>query len=146
MEALLPLIIQYSIQYGIPAVVSLIDIIKKPSMTWDEIQAAFKVAETPYGLTPQITGDTPTAHDLGVIIPPVSDPPTGTIPTEFQTSPFVIVKISHSGQGVTICNAKGNCWLIFDESTIVKTAVTGPDGQVWQVGNQKFFVLPEALK
>lgn len=51
---LLPILIEYAITYGIPAVISLIETLKKPEMTWDEIQAAFKVAETEYGLTPEI--------------------------------------------------------------------------------------------
>jgi hypothetical protein len=55
MEALIPLLIQYAIQYGIPAVLALIETLKKKEMTWEEIQAAFAVAETPYGLTPEIT-------------------------------------------------------------------------------------------
>ena len=150
MEALLPLVIQYAIQYGIPAVVSLIDIIKKPTMTWDEIQAAFKVAETPYGLTPQIVNAAPTAHDLGVLdiaLPAWSDYPTGSIPTQFQGSPNVIVKITRDNPpSVIICNNNKKCWLVFDESTIIKSTMTAPDGQVWTVGDQQFFVVPEALK
>lgn len=61
MQALLPLIIQYALQFGLPAAIQLIDVLKKDNMTWDEIQQAFKTAETPYGLTPQIVPPTPPA-------------------------------------------------------------------------------------
>lgn len=53
-QVLLPLIIEFALQYGIPAAINLIDVIKKDTISWDDIQDAFSKAQTPYGLTPEI--------------------------------------------------------------------------------------------
>lgn len=41
-------IIQYAIKFGVPAVLDLIAVIKKPSLTLAELEAAFQKARTPF--------------------------------------------------------------------------------------------------
>lgn len=131
--ALIPLIIEYSLKYGIPAVTQLIQVISKPSMTWEEIQAAFAVAETPYGLTPQLTEP---LTDLGVIAahsPSVSA--TGA-PDGFPMANVIVsLKRDPGSPAVTLCNAAGNCWFVPDESKIVKAS------QLWTVGAVQFWMV-----
>jgi hypothetical protein len=54
MNALDPLILEYAIKYGIPATLEIIKVFKKENPTIEDWEAAFKVAETPYGLTPKV--------------------------------------------------------------------------------------------
>ena len=54
-------LIGYAIQYGLPAVLDLIAVIKKPAVTLEELQAAFAKARTPFdqGLNPGVLKPTP---------------------------------------------------------------------------------------
>ena len=56
MQALLPLLIEYAIKYGIPATLEIIRLLKVQDPTADQIAAVFAVAQTPFdqGLNPGV--------------------------------------------------------------------------------------------
>lgn len=78
--ALVALLIEYAVKYGIPAVLELINTIKQPTMTWDDIQAAFKMAETPYGLTPELVAKPAPSPVAAAVAAAVATPPTTPAP------------------------------------------------------------------
>lgn len=135
-EVLLPLILQYGLQYGLPWAIQLIDIIKKPTVTWDEIQAFFATARTPYGLTPQLLAPITFLGTLVPAVPAVAGPP--------DVDPkLVIVSIKPPLTGPVICNSLGDCWVLQSMATVVRTK--GTDGEYWVVGVMRFWVTQAAL-
>ena len=140
--ALIALIAQAILQYGLPAVIQIINNMSKPNPTEADWAAAFALAQTPYGLTPRVTVP---LTDIGVIIAPTTPLPFGSVPPEFDGPPgtFVIVKVTKEGDARTVCNSSGNCWFIADVKTVLITP--GQGGEVWQVGTVRFWVTAAAL-
>lgn len=140
--ALIALIAQYVLQYGLPAALKIIQtLMAKGPVTEAEWAAAFATAQTPYGLTAQVS----TVQDLGVVISPIPTTQTSGI-AEFDSPPanFLIVKLTTQGQSVTICNQHGNCWFIPDIREV--GIATYPEGQIWIVpGGLRFFILKSAI-
>lgn len=134
--AVIALLLQYGLQYGLPWVVQLIEIIKKPSLTWDEIQAFFATAKEPYGLTPQLLQP---LTFLGTLIPA-----TAAVTGPADVDPRnVITQIKPPNTAPVICNAAGDCWYVTSMSAVVRTKSDG--GEYWVIGATRFWVTAAAL-
>lgn len=136
------LILQYALQYGLPAALEIIKLFQKSSVNLADWEAAFAVAQTPYGLTAQLTDP---VTDLGLIAAasqqPAPDPPGGV------RSEMVIVSVkpfvSGGANWRTICNVAGNCWAV-DITAMTRT--DSGEGQIWTApSGVKFFLTKEAL-
>lgn len=140
MEALIPLILQYALQYGVPAAISIINAIKKPEATLDDLAAALQVAQTPYGLTPNMALiNSAGVVDLGAIVGTTAAP---TPPAGF-TVDQVAVRVDVSGITRTVCNTAGNCWFIPDFSKVV--VAPGAGGAAWTIGTKQFWIPTSVL-
>lgn len=136
--ALLPLILEFTLKYGIPAATQLIEMFKKETITWDDWLAVFNTAATPYGLTPQIVNP---VTDLGIVTPE-SPPTTETIPTGIDPWKVIVkVKAGIVPGTLDLCNSAGNCWTVLP-GTFTR-AKTGP-GETWTVSNGMTFYLTAA--
>lgn len=140
MAALIPLILEYTLKYGVPAATALIEMFKKETITWDDWLAVFATAQTPYGLTPQIVAG---VVDLGVVTgesPMPAGPPPGVATDK------VIVKIlpdpTLDPKRRLFCNYAGNCWsVLLSEFTRAKLG----EGETWTNTAGLTFWIPDTL-
>jgi hypothetical protein len=72
-------IIQFAITYGIPAAMELVKLFQKKEITVADWEAVFALAETPYGLTPQIVSTGPAVIPTAIKVGEVKRYPDTTI-------------------------------------------------------------------
>lgn len=138
--ALIALLAQAILQYGLPAVLQIINNMQKPNPTEADWTAAFALAQTPYGLTPRL-GD---FQDLGLILPPVAAQLSGLAEFDVPPGTCVIVKVTRETGVTIICNSLGNCWSVADSLLVSKTP--DPNGEIWTLpSGVRFFILKSAL-
>lgn len=136
------LIVQYALQFGIPAALEIVKLFQKTNPTLADWEAAFAVAQTPYGLTPHLSGAG--VIDLGVVpgIPTQAVPSSGLAEFDVPPGTFIITKVIKEGLARTICNAAARCWYL----PVGPTSVTpDPNGEIWTFNNQRWFVMKSAL-
>lgn len=134
------LIVQAALQYGIPFAQQVIALFQKTTVTLDDWNKLFAIAHTPLGVTPDLTITGPIT-DLGVIesaVPPPSADP------DVPNTAIVIVKktvnpVGYPAGAVILCNAAGNCWVIYSMSAVTV------NGNTWAVkGGPTFWLAPSA--
>lgn len=133
-------ILQYAVQYGIPAALEIVKLFQKPNPTLADWEAAFAVAQTPYGLTPNLALLGADPISVGNLQPPVPVS-TDAVPPEFDTPgrPRVAAKkVAVQGSGRVVCNAAGDCWVFPDAARI--PIATVPTGQIWGTGAVAWFI------
>lgn len=140
MNAIALLIIEAAVKYGIPFALQAIETLNKTQVTMDDWNSLFALAKTPLGVTPDLTILGPIT-DLGVIesaVPPPS--PDSDVPS----TAIVIVKrtmnpVGYPAGAVILCNAAGNCWVIYSMSAVTV------NGNTWTVkGGPTFWLAPSA--
>lgn len=133
--AVIPIILQYALQYGVPAVMEIIKLFQKDAITVADWEAAFAVAQTPYGLTPQLLQSGPVPFPVGQPTDPPKDVPAGVTPEQV----IVTIKPDVTPGWKWFCNYKNDCWYVL-LSEFTKTALG--TGQLWTNAAGLRFYLP----